>query len=75
MQIAQSRVLRLAIKLMKSDQNTVLKLEIRRLGKSLENKKTHSQVLKKLETIRFIVGIFTLFFLKLSFSSTSSKSI
>ncbi|EPR91478.1 hypothetical protein M058_05190 [Streptococcus mitis 17/34] len=39
MQIAQSRVLRLAIKLMKSDQNTVLKLEIRRLGKSLEIKK------------------------------------
>ena len=75
MQIAQSRVLRFAIKLMKSDQNTVLKLEIRMLGKSLENKKTHSQVLKKFETIRFIVGIFTLFFLKLSFSSTSSKSI
>ena len=65
MYVAQSRVLKLAIKLMKSDQNTVLKLEIRRLGK----------VLKKLETIRFIVGIFTLFFLKLSFSSTSSKSI
>jgi len=35
MQIAQSRVLMLAIKLMKSDQNTVLKLKIRRLGKSL----------------------------------------
>ena len=51
------------------------KIRNKETGKSLENKKTHSPVLKKLETIRFIVAIFTLFFLKLSFSLTSSKSI